>query len=380
VAIDSGVLTRELAAEIADETTHILGHNVLITDQNARVIGSGDTSRVGSIHEASVAVVRSGLAASHDTEEAAALVGVRPGITMPIVLDGVVVGTVGITGPPARVVRLGRLVQRQTEILLRESLLQRTRLLREGRLTQLVRDIALFDPRLVDEQIIRASGVELGYDLTQARVAVVFEVQRGPESYPSSVRAIGEVFDARTDIVAELFVGRYVVLHHPSPNDGDDLRERAARTAALLRERHGVIAHVGIGEVGSDIASMADSYADATAAVRLAHDRASAKTEIREIADLRVPQLLGSASNMARARFKQSQLARLTAENDFPALRETLVAWSEAGFNLVTTAQRLSIHRNTVIYRLDKMSRLTTRDVREPAVAISLYLACIMDD
>jgi carbohydrate diacid regulator len=83
-------------------------------------------------------------------------------------------------------------------------------------------------------------------------------------------------------------------------------------------------------------------------------------------------QLLDSTSNVARARFTRSQLARLSGENDFPVLRETLLAWCECGFNLVTTAQRLSIHRNTVIYRLDKVSRLTARDVRRPAVAIAL--------
>src|SRR5215813_712219 len=98
--MDTPVLTSELAAEIADETTRILGHNVLITDEKANVIGSGDVSRVGSIHEASVAVVESGVAESHDAKQAAALVGVLPGITMPIVLDGAVVGTVGITGSP----------------------------------------------------------------------------------------------------------------------------------------------------------------------------------------------------------------------------------------------------------------------------------------
>src|ERR1700742_1884616 len=111
--MNARVLTPELAAEIADETTRILGHNVLITDENARVIGSGDVSRVGTIHEASVEVVKSGVAASHNTKEAAALVGVRPGITMPIVLDGAVIGTVGITGSPAQVVRLGRRGERQ---------------------------------------------------------------------------------------------------------------------------------------------------------------------------------------------------------------------------------------------------------------------------
>ncbi|MDT5244703.1 MAG: carbohydrate diacid regulator [Mycobacterium sp.] len=376
--MDSGVLTRELAAEIADETTRILGHNVLITDENAQVIGSGDVSRVGTIHEASVAVVKSGMVASHNAEEAAALVGVRPGITMPIVLDGAVIGTVGITGSPTQVVRLGRLVQRQTEILLRESLFQRTRLLRENRLTQLVRDIVEFDPRIVDEQIIRATGTELGYDLGQQRVALVFEVQSGPESYPSSVRAIGEVFDARTDIVAELAAGRYVVLHHPSPDDAEHLRSLARKAAALLRERHGVVVHVGIGESGPGVAALAASCTDAKDAVRLTGD--SAGVEIREISYLRVRQLVDSASTVARTRFRRSQLDRLSRENDFPVLRQSIVAWCECGFNLVTTAQRLAIHRNTVIYRLDKISRLTAREIREPAVAIALYLACLVGD
>jgi carbohydrate diacid regulator len=376
--MDSGVLTRELAAEIADETTRILGHNVLITDENAQVIGSGDVSRVGTIHEASVAVVKSGMVASHNAEEAAALVGVRPGITMPIVLDGAVIGTVGITGSPTQVVRLGRLVQRQTEILLRESLFQRTRLLRENRLTQLVRDIVEFDPRIVDEQIIRATGTELGYDLGQQRVALVFEVQSGPESYPSSVRAIGEVFDARTDIVAELAAGRYVVLHHPSPDDAEHLRSLALKAAALLRERHGVVVHVGIGESGPGVAALAASCTDAKDAVRVTGD--SAGVEIREISHLRVRQLVDSASTVARTRFRRSQLDRLSRENDFPVLRQSIVAWCECGFNLVTTAQRLAIHRNTVIYRLDKISRLTAREIREPAVAIALYLACLVGD
>src|SRR5258708_17284223 len=116
--MDSGVLTPELAGEIADETTRMLGHNVLITDENAQVIGSGDVSRVGTIHEASVAVVKSGVAASHNAAEAAALGGVRPGITMPIVLDGAVVGTAGITRSTAQVVRPCRLVRAPPQILL----------------------------------------------------------------------------------------------------------------------------------------------------------------------------------------------------------------------------------------------------------------------
>jgi len=45
-----------------------------------------------------------------------------------------------------------------------------------------------------------------------------------------------------------------------------------------------------------------------------------------------------------------------------------------------TPTLRLVIHRTTVIYRLDQISRLTSRDVREPAVAVALYLACLIGD
>jgi carbohydrate diacid regulator len=68
-----------------------------------------------------------------------------------------------------------------------------------------------------------------------------------------------EIFGARTDIVAELAAGRYIALHHPSPDDTANVRQRARRAAELLRDRHGVIVHVGIGEAGSGVAALADS-------------------------------------------------------------------------------------------------------------------------
>ena len=117
---------------------------------------------------------------------------------------------------------------------------------------------------------------------------------------------------------------------------------------------------------------MAASCGDAKDALRLTGN--STGIEVTEISHIRVRQLLDSASTAARTRFMRSQLELLSRENDFGALKQTLVAWCECGFNLVTTAQRLAIHR------LDKISRLTARDVREPQVAIAAYLACLIDE
>ena len=82
------MLSGSLAQQIARDTSDVIGYNVLITDDAGVVIGSGDTSRIGSFHEASVEVLRSRQAAWHTAAEAQELRGVKPGMTLPILIDG----------------------------------------------------------------------------------------------------------------------------------------------------------------------------------------------------------------------------------------------------------------------------------------------------
>src|SRR5205814_2228926 len=123
-----------------------------------------------------VDVVRTLCPATHSAAEARGLHGVRPGITLPIVLGETAMGTVGITGSPGQVRRFGLVVKRQTEILLQESLLLRSRLLRERALEDLVRDIAYFDADVVEPDLVAYRADELGYDLGVPRVAVVVDL------------------------------------------------------------------------------------------------------------------------------------------------------------------------------------------------------------
>ncbi|MEV4448321.1 PucR family transcriptional regulator [Streptomyces mirabilis] len=97
------------------------------------------------------------------------------------------------------------------------------------------------------------------------------------------------------------------------------------------------------------------------------------------VAELRVPQLVAMAVRQERARYAEALLSGLREREDWPVLRETLVAWAECGFQLVGTARRLAVHRNTLLYRLAKIEELSTRDVRDPRTAMALYLACLAD-
>lgn len=377
------MLTAELAQEIAGETSRIIGFNVLITDRAAVVIGSGDRSRLGTEHEASVAVLRTGQPGWHTAEQAARLTGVRPGITLPIVLDGEAVGTVGITGSPRRVRQFGQVVQRQTEILVRESLLLRSRLWRERALADLFRDIALFDADITDAAAITQRAVELDLDPTLSRAVLLVELSGRPASPPdpdllglraTPARTVREIFPGAQDVAVELAAGRVGVLHH----DMGDLADRCRRVIALLESRHDTVARIGIGEPADTLAGLRESYVDADAALRLGPAFVDSGG-VFDIAALRTHQLLASAGQHARTRFLAVTVAGLRAEPDWPALRDTIVAWAECGFNLVRAAARLHIHRNTLLYRLDKITDRTGRPVRDPKHGLVVYLACLTD-
>ena len=252
------MLSPSLAQEIAGDTSAVIGFNVLITDAEGIVIGSGDSSRVGSFHEASVDVVRTKEPATHSASQAQQLRGVRPGVTLPLITNGQAVGTVGITGTPAQVRRFGLLVKRQTEILLRESVMLRSRLLAERAAEKLLADIASYDPRVVEGDFLVFRAAELGYDLRLRRVAVAFEVtvphpaprrQGGTQSRDMALvrsellRTVGEFFADPQDIVASTAPGWIGVLHRlPAGRSTASLVADCRRVTDLIAAQDGLAA------------------------------------------------------------------------------------------------------------------------------------------
>jgi len=423
MAVFAPVLTPELAQEIAGDTTDIIGFNVLITDRDGIVIGSGERARVGSFHEASIDVVRTRRPATHSAAEARQMRGVLPGITLPIVIGDTAVGTVGITGSPVQVRRFGLVVKRQTEILLQESRLLRSRLVREQALDELVRDIAHFSADVAEPELVAYRAAELGYDLGVWRIAVVVDItgSAGPVAAPTDaveptlrLSALGTIraqvaapTDAveptlrlsvlgtiraqvagPDDIVAAMPSNRFVVLHRIRPSEGpagvlgdgrlDGLRESCRRLVEQIERRHRLRAAVGIGTAAATVAGLHDSYQGASTALRLGA-RLPGRTAVNTIDEMRIHQLLAAAGQHPRNRFVDALTGRLRTENDWPVLRETVLTWCDSGFHLVRAATALQIHRNTMVYRLKRIARLTHRPVDDHRAMLALYLACLAE-
>ena len=93
--------------------------------------------------------------------------------------------------------------------------------------------------------------------------------------------------------------------------------------------------------------------------------------------ELRLEQLLDAAPRRAKLRFLEGVLRR--AEPAFETeMLQTIEAFFAENCNVSDTAKRLYIHRNTLLYRLDKFKQETGMDVRDFDHAVLVRLALLL--
>jgi DNA-binding PucR family transcriptional regulator len=54
--------------------------------------------------------------------------------------------------------------------------------------------------------------------------------------------------------------------------------------------------------------------------------------------------------------------------------------YAETGGNVNEAARRLSVHRNTMLYKLERITRLLQRDIRDPDTQFTVWLALRLTD
>jgi hypothetical protein len=129
---------------------------------------------------------------------------------------------------------------------------------------------------------------------------------------------------------------------------------------------------VAVGVPGQGQAGFRRSHLASADAYRVA--RAAGRPGVTGYADVGALALLSADPERARW-FVAEELGRLAeAGPGLGDLRATALCYLESGRNLMDTARRLHVHRNTVVYRLAKVARLLGRPVDERAFATQAAL------
>lgn len=90
------VLNEEFCQKLVHTASLAVGRDVLVTDEQGIILANSDRTRIGEVHEASLEVMRKQEKIYHGNYEAGRLNATLPGVTMPLLVDGVTVGSIGI--------------------------------------------------------------------------------------------------------------------------------------------------------------------------------------------------------------------------------------------------------------------------------------------
>ncbi|AGB81090.1 sugar diacid utilization regulator [Serratia sp. FGI94] len=378
-------LDGKLAQDIVARTMQIIDGNVNVMDARGRIIGSGDRERVGELHEGALLVLSQARVVDIDEAVARHLHGVRPGINLPLRIDGSIVGVIGLTGNPAQLRQYGELVCMAAEMMLEQArlmhLLAQDSRFREELVLNLIRAEAL-SPALMEW------AQRLGIDPEEPRVAAVVEVDSGQLGVDSAMAELQQLqalltLPERDNLIAIVSLSEMVVLK-PALNghgrwDAEDHRRRVENLLSRMKESSRLRVRVALGNYFTGPGSIARSYRTARTTMAVGKQRMF-EQRAYYYQDLMLPVLLDSLRGGWQADELVRPLARLKAMDGNGLLRRTLSAWFLNNVQPSATAKALYIHRNTLEYRLNRISELTGLNLSSFDARLLLYIGLQLDE
>ncbi|MEU8245504.1 helix-turn-helix domain-containing protein [Nonomuraea sp. NPDC048916] len=179
-------------------------------------------------------------------------------------------------------------------------------------------------------------------------------------------------------------VGNFIVVVRQVP-EGDPLEEQRAVTHFAQQLHRTLAPHLGgdlritSGRPGEGAAGVATSYYEARVAMGLARHAGSAPVcgydDLRIYAALK--DVAASPEGQAFAREILESLRRVHSQTG--DLEQVVIAYIKSAGNLNAAARTLKLHRNTMLYKLDRASRALRMDIRSADAQFMVWLAHHID-
>ena len=360
-------ISRDMAQEIIDELGGILGQQLNFFDARGYILASANPRRVGSFHAGADRLIREGLEeliVYRDDEYEGAL----KGCNLPLVIDTAVVGAIGITGGHEQVRKYGQIIKKMTEILLREHDDQQRRKIESRIRTRFLDDWIISDRYLSDPMFLqRARAQEIDITLSRRVVALrIADLTRyadspdGQETIDSINRWVRRELGRVPGAIFSKTASEMICL---LPAQDDEW------TLGFVRElMQGVMDQfkvpllAGI-DSGDDIGRVSMHQAWKKAMKALQACAASRESRVLLYDDITYELFLDDIDSAARALFVQRVFRDLSKEEteEYAALITTLY---QMNGSINQTAAAHFIHKNTLQYKLNKLTRITGRDPR----------------
>ena len=237
-----------------------------------------------------------------------------------------------------------------------------------------IKDI-ISDNIMLGDIYMRAKELRVPADVPRG-VFVVRSLRKG-ESVP--IDLIQSQFpDRQNDFVLSVGEGDVVLIRQVGEGSGiKELNKVAAQMEEALRDGTESTVVVGIGTVANHLRELAKSYKEAQIAIEVGKVFDTEKYIIN-YENLGIGRLIYQLPTtlcemFLQEVFKKNPIDALDQETLF-----TIYKFFENNLNVSETARKLFVHRNTLVYRLEKIKKLTGLDLREFDDAITFKVALMV--
>lgn len=383
--MDDYHLDARLAQNIVDRTMKIIDCNINVMDGKGRIIGSGDPERIGELHEGALLAISQRRIVDIDDAVTRHLQGVKPGINLPLRLNRNIVGVIGLTGDPGQLRQYGELVCMTAEMMLEQAQLMH----------MMARDVRLREELVLN--LIRSEQTSpmlsewahrLGIDLSQPRVALVVEIDSGQLGVDTAMTELQQLQTLLTSTEKSPLIAivsmTQIVLLKPALNARgmwapDEQRQYMHALMEQISARSRLKIRLAMGNYFPDTGGIARSYRTASTTMTVGKSNQPQK-RIYFYKDLILPLLLDSIKEDWQAKELTRPVARLKQMDSNGLLLRTLKGWYANNLQASLAAKALFIHRNTLEYRMKRISEITGLNLDSFDDRILLYIALQLDN
>ncbi len=209
--------------------------------------------------------------------------------------------------------------------------------------------------------ITRASEHQI--PLEMPRCVMLFQLEQTEKASAFSV--LGELIPlSDTDVLVEMNRHLVALIKDMEGIDGtEELYQFAEAVQETLMEEAVQTALVGIGEEKNTLALLGESYAEARRAMEVGRIF-NPDSHIHVFRRLMLERFLMNIPREESLHYHALLFNRKTAKLFNEEMLQTIEMFFRKDLNLSDTARQLFIHRNTLVYRLDKVQRQTGLDLR----------------
>ncbi|ASA23330.1 CdaR family transcriptional regulator [Paenibacillus donghaensis] len=335
-------LTHHQAQSIVNRMMKDIPYNINIMDQTGIIIGSGNQERIGTLHHGAVKAIKQKKIVEINNDEAM----VKKGINLPIELNGKIVGVVGISGEVQETRPFGNLVKSAVILLIDQSMILEKENLKNN-LKQEFWSLIINSDTLYTKDLINQA---LTYNIHLTKPSQIIYVE-SPD----------EIAEDITTSLASFKMSKNSLCIVVQETDKMEIFEQQ------IRNQH-PDAFISISNMNDTIS---DGLVQAKSALRVLrgvyfNEKTIFYSKCEFIADL---------SKLHRNDTKADRLAHLLEKND--ELIQTLQVYLNCNLNANETAGRLMIHRNTLNYRLNKITKVTGKDPKNILELVELIFMLI---